>query len=94
MVLMRRTSLVQAKAHLSDLVDRAERRGQLTLICRHGRPAAAIVPVDVAASADAKSSPALSPEKAIALLDRMAERAESEMSLDEALGRNRIDRIY
>ena len=90
MVLMRRTSLVEAKAHLSDLVDRAERTGQLTLICRHGRPAAAIVPVNVAESAEAGSSLGLLPAEAIALLDRMAKRPLPDMSVDEALGRDRL----
>src|SRR5580700_6907221 len=45
---MQRTSLVEAKAHLSELVDAAEHRGQRILILRHGKPAAAIVPVKVA----------------------------------------------
>ena len=41
-------SLADAKAHISELVDQAEHRGMRTLILRHGKPAAAIVPVDVA----------------------------------------------
>ncbi|MBI4953658.1 MAG: type II toxin-antitoxin system prevent-host-death family antitoxin [Myxococcales bacterium] len=45
---MRSTSLVSAKAHLSELVDEAEHRGRRILILRHGKPAAAIVPVAVA----------------------------------------------
>ena len=44
----RKTSLAEAKAHLSELVDAAEHRGKRILILRHGKPAAAIVPVDVA----------------------------------------------
>lgn len=36
-----------AKAHFSELVAAAE-RGQPTTITRHGRPAAVMVPVDVA----------------------------------------------
>lgn len=48
MVHMRTTSLVSAKAHLSELVDEAEHRGKRILILRHGTPAAAIVPVSVA----------------------------------------------
>lgn len=55
MVLMRKTSLVEAKTHLSELVDLAEHRQQRTIILRHGKPAAAIVPVDVAAAS--KRSP-------------------------------------
>jgi len=45
---MRKMSLADAKAHISELVDQAEHRGKRTLILRHGKPAAAIVPVDVA----------------------------------------------
>lgn len=45
---MRRTSLADAKARLSALVDDAEYRRRKTLILRHGKPSAAIVPVDVA----------------------------------------------
>jgi prevent-host-death family protein len=45
---MRRTSLTEAKAKLSALVDDAEHRGRKTLILRHGKPSAAIVPIDVA----------------------------------------------
>ena len=44
-----RTSLAHAKAHLSELVDQAEHKNKRILILRHGKPAAAIVPVDVAA---------------------------------------------
>ncbi len=45
---MRTTSLVDAKAHLSELVDEAEHKGRRILILRHGKPAAAIVPVELA----------------------------------------------
>jgi len=41
---VRRTPLAEAKAHLSELVDAAEHKGARTLILRHGKPAAAIVP--------------------------------------------------
>lgn len=40
--------LAKAKAHISELVDQAEHRGRRTIILRHGKPAAAIVPVEVA----------------------------------------------
>jgi prevent-host-death family protein len=46
---MRKTSLADAKAHLSKLVDDAERHGKRTVILRHGKPAAALVPVHLAA---------------------------------------------
>ncbi|MBI2893564.1 MAG: type II toxin-antitoxin system Phd/YefM family antitoxin [Deltaproteobacteria bacterium] len=42
---MKRRSLVEVKAHLSEIVDQAEHRGASVLILRHGKPAAAIVPV-------------------------------------------------
>jgi len=46
---VRETSLAEAKAHLSELVDEAEHKGKRIVILRHGKPAAAIVPVRVAA---------------------------------------------
>ncbi|MFO0745218.1 MAG: type II toxin-antitoxin system Phd/YefM family antitoxin [Myxococcota bacterium] len=46
---MKKTSLAEAKAHLSTLVDDAQHHHKRTLILRHGKPAAAIVPVEVAA---------------------------------------------
>lgn len=51
---MRRTSFSDAKAHLSELVDAAEHRGASVLILRHGKPAAAIVPVNVVAPQSAR----------------------------------------
>ena len=53
---MRKMSLAKAKAHISELVDQAEHRGKGTIILRHGKPAAAIVPVDVAAPKPARRS--------------------------------------
>lgn len=41
-------SLAEAKARISELVDQAEHHGKRVIILRHGKPAAAIVPVDVA----------------------------------------------
>ena len=52
LVTMKRTPLAEAKARLSALVDQAEHHGRRTLILRHGKPAAAVVPVDVALAAD------------------------------------------
>jgi prevent-host-death family protein len=45
---MRKTSLAEAKAHLSELVDEAEHKKRRIVILRHGKPAAAVVPVEVA----------------------------------------------
>ena len=57
---MRKMSLAEAKAHISELVDQAEHRGKRTLILRHGKPAAAIVPVDVATPKRPRVRPVLS----------------------------------
>jgi prevent-host-death family protein len=43
-------SIAKAKARISELVDQAEHRGKRTIILRHGKPAAAIVPVHLATS--------------------------------------------
>jgi prevent-host-death family protein len=86
---MQRTSLVSAKAHLSELVDAAEHRGQRIIILRHGKPAAAIVPVGVA-ERPSRGRP-MTEAQAEALLDGLAATASpSTMSVDEALGRNRL----
>lgn len=45
---MERRSFADVKAHLSEVVDQAEHRGKKILILRHGKPAAAIVPVAAA----------------------------------------------
>lgn len=47
---MRKTSLAEAKARLSALVADAQHRRRTTLILRHGKPSAAIVPVDAVLS--------------------------------------------
>lgn len=41
-------SLADAKARISELVDQAEHHGKRVVILRHGKPAAAIVPVEAA----------------------------------------------
>lgn len=45
---MWKISLADAKARLSELVDQAEHHAQRVVILRHGKPVAAIVPVEVA----------------------------------------------
>jgi len=87
---MHRTSLVKAKAHLSELVDAAEHRDQRILILRHGKPAAAIVPVKVAEQNGRYRL--MTQAQAEALLDEIAASApDLDMAIDEALGRNRLD---
>ena len=44
---VRKTSLEEAKTNLSELVDQAEHHGRTVVILRHGKPAAALVPVAV-----------------------------------------------
>jgi prevent-host-death family protein len=56
---MRKTSLSQAKANLSKIVDEAEHHGKRIVILRHGKPAAAIVPVAVAMPARPRRTPSL-----------------------------------
>jgi prevent-host-death family protein len=61
---MRKMSLAEAKSHISELVDQAEHRGRRTLILRHGKPAAAIVPVDVASPPPPPVQPIMTPDEA------------------------------
>ena len=92
MVHMKKTSLVHAKAHLSELVDAAEHRGQRVIILRHGKPAAAIVPVAVAERRTTKVR-SMTSDEAEAFLRKLISESppSSSMSLDEALGRGRLD---
>jgi prevent-host-death family protein len=86
---MRKTSLVKAKAHLSELVDAAEHRGQRILVLRHGKPAAAIVPVELARKPKKRRS--MTPAEAEALMNEMAASARpTNISVAEALGRDRL----
>ena len=55
---MRKTSLASAKAHLSSLVDEAEHHRRRIVILRHGKPAAAIVPLDAPEPNRRRHSPA------------------------------------
>jgi prevent-host-death family protein len=68
---MRKTSLADAKAHLSELVDEAERRGKRILILRHGKPAAALVPIAVAIPKPPKPKP-MTAAASKAFLDELA----------------------
>jgi prevent-host-death family protein len=91
---MRRASLVHAKAHLSELVDEAEHKRKRVLILRHGKPAAALVPVDLVLGRKPAVARPLTADESRALLDELAASApESTMSIEEALGRNRLDRF-
>jgi prevent-host-death family protein len=52
---MKKTSLAHAKARLSALVSAAQHKRQRVIILRHGKPSAAIVPIDVALAASISS---------------------------------------
>ena len=43
----RNLGVTEAREKLSDLVDRVEHQGDAFIISRHGKPAAAVVPVEV-----------------------------------------------
>jgi len=93
--IVRRTSLVHAKAHLSELVDEAEHKKKPVLILRHGKPAAAIVPVDLVLGVKPNAPRPMSADEARAFMDRLVAGTPSEpvMSIEEALGRDRLDRF-
>ena len=67
---MEKRSFADVKAHLSEVVDQAEHRGKRILILRHGKPAAAIVPVSVAQARQARH-PGLSQEQVERRLDEL-----------------------
>lgn len=69
---MRKTPLAEAKAHLSELVDEAEHRGKRIIILRHGKPAAAIVPVELATQKRPKPKP-MTTADAKTFLDELAQ---------------------
>ena len=84
-----KTSLAHAKAHLSELVDAAEHRGKRILILRHGKPAAAIVPVDVATPKPPKVAAMTAPE-AEGFLDQLSALGDSEFgAVDDLLAGRR-----
>lgn len=88
---MRRTSLVEAKAHLSELVDLAEHRGERILILRHGKPAAALVPVDVASSRT--SNKPMTAAEVDELFESFGEVAGSDAVTALSADRSRLDRL-
>ena len=89
MVIMRnaaKASVAEAKAHLSELDYRAERRGRPTIICRRGRPVAVIAPIEASAH-----SPR-SPEEAVVRFEKMIAHAPANTeNIRDAMGRNRCD---
>ncbi|WP_437278593.1 type II toxin-antitoxin system Phd/YefM family antitoxin [Sorangium sp. So ce375] len=82
---MRKASLAEAKAHLSALVDEAEHHNTRTLILRHGKPVAAIVPLDVAVP----STPRLSNEEIERLFAALGATAQQESAVEDLLAGRR-----
>jgi prevent-host-death family protein len=54
---MKKTSLAHAKTQLSTLVSEAQHKRRSVIILRHGKPCAAIVPIDVALAASRSRGP-------------------------------------
>ncbi len=92
---MRTTSLVKAKARLSDIVEQAASSGRATIISRRGKPAAAVVPVDVALRAMGKGVPRarMTPAEIDAMLDGLAQSGDQSGKALKDLydGRSRLD---
>jgi len=69
MTSMKTMSVAETKAHFSELVADA-RRGKKTVILRHGRPAAAVVPAT--AVEPARTPVATTRDEALAVFERFA----------------------
>ena len=82
---VKKTSLAQAKAHLSALVDEAEHHQRRTLILRHGKPAAAIVPVGLAVA----RRPSLSVREINELLAKLGSVAPEASAVEDLLAGRR-----
>ncbi|AUX48733.1 uncharacterized protein SOCE26_102740 [Sorangium cellulosum] len=82
---MRKASLAKAKAGLSALVDEAEHHKKGTLILRHGKPAAAIVPVEMAMP----PKPRLSDAEIERLFAGLGSAAPQESAVDDLLSARR-----
>ncbi len=74
---MEKRSFADVKAHLSEVVDQAEHRGKRIIILRHGKAAAAVVPVGVARGGRRRAT--MTREEAESRLDALAR----EMAGDE-----------
>ncbi len=83
------TSLAHAKAHLSELVDQAEHKNRRIVILRHGKPAAAIVPVDVAAPKRQRRARAMSDDEVRAFFEEAAQAGDPSHSTVDDLVRGR-----
>jgi prevent-host-death family protein len=71
---MKKMSVADAKAHFSDVVADA-RRGKKIVILRHGKPAAAVVPMSMVESAP--RAPVMTREEALAVFESFAHLGDS-----------------
>ena len=85
---VRNTSLANAKAHLSELVDAAEHRGERIVILRHGKPAAAIVPVTVAVP-KLRAAKRMTDAEITAMFDELARKGDPDVPAVDDLLRGR-----
>jgi prevent-host-death family protein len=79
-VLMNRASLVEAKAHLSEIVDAAEHRGVSTVIHRHGKPVAALVPLSLVTPAKKRKTRGMSQKAISSLFARLEKQGDQTQS--------------
>jgi prevent-host-death family protein len=81
-----RIALAEAKAHFSELIDRAS-RGERFLVLRHGRPAAALVP----APSDPEPEPVRSPA-GLASLAGIVDWEDFPAVMDEVIAGRQLER--
>jgi prevent-host-death family protein len=84
-----RASVGEAKAHLSELIDAAERKGHSTTIYRRGRAVAVITPVTTNAIEAAHERTS---DEALAHFEKMiAHAAAANENIRDSMGRDRCD---
>ena len=86
---MRTTSLAKAKAQLSALVSQAQHGGHRTVILRHGKPSAAIVPVGVAITRRTRRPRSMSEAQADRVLSAFGKASRRRSAVAELLATRR-----
>jgi len=84
-----KTSLAHAKAHLSELVDRAEHKNRRILMLRHGKPAAALVTVGVAVPKRPRQAKAMTDDEVRAFFEEAVRTGDPKYSAVDDLVRGR-----
>jgi prevent-host-death family protein len=80
----REVSVVEAKGHFSDLINRTESKGERFLVRRHGKPVGAIVSAEDLRKLESES-PARAPKGALATVGLLADCPEWEDVMDQVL---------